>query len=347
MAVKRPQFLVRVHGHASWAARQWLRAWAFVGPLAFGGFLLFLLGFGGFDSNAPLIAFVRQSPTRSIIGGIALLALTLLAFWLVRMPPPSNQQGSPQTTRKSTPIGVTKVVATSSTSLLLVLMILVVFQPFGCQFAYCRAQAPGYVPGGSHDSAVEVYLRGYQSNYYVMADDPSAYSLSRLPSKSVGAVSLDGPAAATSQYSLVLAVHNLRSSGPSVLIQQVYLLIKDVPALSSKLNVWQSDSSVAYRGNPYQVKYTGQRPGSDVRAQYLTTPAGFVQLTSGETDNLELRLSSIVPGDVKFEVKIVYYFASEGQMHSLTLDHLFEVVFSTRANWHPYVLAGTRFVPAG
>ncbi len=327
----------QVLGHLQWLAQLWIRGALALASLIFASILAILFGFNVFNGNAPIVELIRLHPLFSLVAGGLFIAITLTALVMGRN---SNSNAGAQ----SRSIIVAFSLATLSTALFLSLLATVLFQPAWCQGSpFCPIT---YHPNGIHDSAMEMYFTAYQSKFYVITGNPNSYNLDDLPDQRIGAVISGTTSAKTTSCSIFIGVHSLRDSGYDILIQQVYVIVRDVPGLTGHLNVWQPGSNLVYHGNPYQVMYRGELQGGVLRAQYLTAPAGFVQLMPQETDALDLQMSSLVPADVTFQVKIVYRMANEGELHTLILPQVFEVVFSNNANWHPYNLVNGRFAPA-
>jgi hypothetical protein len=337
MVANRSDTRGQVLGLLNWLAKLWIAGALALASLISLNILGILFGFNVFNENAPFVELIHQNPVFSVIVTIVYVASIFFARVIVRNA--NSKVGGAQ----SRSVLVALSLAVVSTALFLLLVATVLFQPAWCHGSpFCPIT---YHPNGIHDGAMEMYFTAYQSQFYVIAGNPDSYNLDALPDQRIGAV-VSGPTPAkATPCNIFIGVHSLRDSGYDILIQQVYVVILDVPALTSHLNVWQPGSNLVYRGNPYQVMYRGELQGNALRAQYLTAPAGLVQLMPQEADALDLQLSSLVPADVKFQVKIVYRMANEGELHTLILPQVFEVDFSTHANWHPYTLVNGRLTP--
>jgi hypothetical protein len=127
----------------------------------------------------------------------------------------------------------------------------------------------------------------------------------------------------------------------------VAVLIKKVPPGPNPLRVLNKGPSLNYIANPYQAIYYGQRHGQALPAKYLPVPYAGPQLTSGESDRLDVQMTSQVPADIQFQMQVKYHIAGiqPYKEYTLTLPTVFEVVFSDAENWHQYSLQAGQFVP--
>jgi hypothetical protein len=114
----------------------------------------------------------------------------------------------------------------------------------------------------------------------------------------------------------------------STSIEQLALVVVEVPPTPQPLNVWIAGSPGDFRSNPFQVSYRGQPAGTVLPATYLPVPRGHALLDPGEADNLDLQVASQVLADLKFRVQVTHRVTNESEVHSLTLPQDFEVVFS-------------------
>lgn len=334
--------------HAQRIAQLWLRGLLAICGIVFAGLISILLGFNGFIGDSPLVDFVHHHPTAAMIAVAILMLMTVVAFLMSRESGSANAPSILEAFRQTRRLFIATSVATMSTLLFTLLLGLVLVRPTWCPTALCAPRPTIKTnPEGVHDSNMEMYLIAYQSAYYVIPGDPGGYDLRDLPNQRIGAALLNSSATATnSACDVFIGVHSLRASGYDILIQQVYLLVEDVPILPTPLNVWHVDTSQIFHGQLYKVEYRGESPESELRAQYSAAPAGFVQLAPDEADQMDIRLSANVPADVQFRIEILYHIANETQVHSLILSQSFEVAFSNSSNWHPYRLKNGQFTPS-
>src|SRR5207247_9283330 len=129
---------------------------------------------------------------------------------------------------------------------------------------------------------------------------------------------------------VLVEVDSLCQGKDSILSDHVVVLIKKVPPGPNPLRVLNKGPSLNYAANPYQAIYYGQRPGQALPAKYLPVPYAGVQLTSGESDQLDVQMTSQVPADIQFQMQVKYHIAGilPPKEYTLTLPTVFEGVFS-------------------
>src|SRR6266516_107009 len=315
--------------------------------------VLVLLGFKELPHSVPLVTVIEQHPIGSpIIGGVLLL-ITLTALLISFGPEPQNTGNTPN--RKKEWYGRLLIFATaiSTTSSIFstTLLVVVLARPSWCPTLLCP-QLPTVTkivtnPQGIHDANLEIYFITFQSASYVIPGNSIENPL-YLPDyknpRSIGAVRINSQL--SSVYRVVLEAHSLYQGEYSILIDQVAVVIKKVLSGPRPLDVWTKGSLLNYAANPYQVIYDGQESGQVLPATYLPVPYARVQLTSGESDQLDVQVTSHVLADIQFHMQVTYQIATESQKYTLTLPTVFEVVFSDAENWHLYALQGGSFVPA-
>ena len=222
------------------------------------------------------------------------------------------------------------------------LLIIVLLRPAWCPALLCPA--PQFVPitnpQGIHDSNLEIYLTAIQSASYVISDNPARYSLSDLP-VSISAVRIDRQ----TPYQVVLGVHSLQRGRYGIIIEEVALLVEQIPLMPYPLNVWTHSLGLDYHSNPYQVMYRGQVVGTTLAAIYVPLPNAHVQLAPGEADELDVHVVSGTLADLRFQLQVIYRVSNESQLHTLLLPKVFEVVFSDISNWHSYHIKDGHLVP--
>lgn len=216
---------------------------------------------------------------------------------------------------------------------------MVLIRPPWCPAALCPVTPP--LPG-VHDANLDLYFTTVQSTYHVIPDDPAKYSLKNLP-RSSNALLLGEQQ--PPPYRVVLGIHSLQQGRFGVLIQEVDLVVDQMGPIPSPLKVW-AEQQRNYSTNVFAVTYSTQEPGTSIPATYVTFPDGNVQLVPGETDELDLQVTSKVAIDLHFQVQVTYRVTNESESHTLTLPNVFELIISDTNNWHLYQLQGGMFTPA-
>src|SRR5207245_1213605 len=92
-------------------------------------------------------------------------------------------------------------------------------------------------------------------------------------------------------------------------------------------------ASLDYRTNLYDVSYDGQEMGSVIPGTYLPLTNAHMQLAPGETDDIEVQMTSHVLADIKYRILVTYRVGNEAISHTLILPNIFEVIFSNISNW--------------
>ena len=323
--------------------------------LAIPSLVLIFLGFKPFPSSSPLVTFIEQHPVGSpIIGGILLL-ITLTGLLISYGPEPQKTNNTTPNQKKEW-YGRLLMLATATSTTCCIfsttILIVVLARPPWCPTLLCSplktVTTIATNPKGIHDANLELYFLSFQSSSYVITDI-SPGKLATVPGdkdpRSIGAVRIDSQS--SSLYRVVLEAHSLYQGKFSILIDHVTVLIKKVPPGPRPLRVLTKGPPLKYEANPYQVLYIGQEPGQALPARYLPVPYAGVQLSSGESDQLDVQLISHVPADIQFQMQVKYHIAGilPEKEYTLTLPTVFEVVFSDAENWHQYLLQAGRFVP--
>jgi hypothetical protein len=317
LASQQQQLVTRLSGFGSFVA-----GGIFLAMLS--TLLTTLVGFGSYNSQAPFPMFVNQHLFLvPFVGG---LVVVCVCAWLLAR-------------RSRAGVALAAALPVAGYVLFGLLLLLVVAHPSWCPRSLCTIVTN---PHGANDGTLEIYKTAVQSAAYVMTDNPSKYSLSNLP-QSIAAQRID---VGTSEYPYraVVSVHSLLSSGYSILIERVEVVVTQVPVTPNPLNVFIRGPSTVYQTNVYSVLYQGEDVGVSLPAVYRTVPLGHLVLAPGETDTLDLQVNSSVPADLRYRVRVTYRVANEAAEHSLTVPDTFEVVFANGANWHPYQLTNGQLI---
>lgn len=308
-----------------------------------------LFGLNPLPQTIPLADLSRRYPLQAFVIGGTFTAIFIAALILSSWPEDPKTEDpkteDPKNSRRTwhlSPWLFSAAISTISLSLFLALLATVLIRPSWCPSAICPPREPITNPNGIHDSNLEVYVITTQSTAFVIPGDPAQYSESTLP-ESIGAVRIDEKASPF-LYRVVLGVHSLQQGQFGIVLEQVNLVIRQVPAMPRPLSVWIKGQAVTFNTNPYQVVYRGQLAGHILPAVYLPSPFGGVELAPGEADQLNLQVSSRMLAALQFQVQITYRVTNESQRHTLTLPFNFEVVFSDASNWHAYRLQSGHFV---
>jgi hypothetical protein len=225
------------------------------------------------------------------------------------------------------------------------LLATVVTRPAWCPSAICLAPLAVLVtnPNGTHDANLEAYFTGVEASAYVIEGRPSDYALGHLPG-AIGAVQSN---ATRYVYKAVVGIHSLRRQGPySILIDQVAIHLDAVSPVPTPLDVYVAGEQLDYHSQPFAVQYLGQSAGSVIPAVYQPLPGGHVQLTAGESDEIDLSIVAHAPAVLTFHVQIAYELGDAlGVPHTLTIPHQFQVAIAGSPNWHPYTLQEGALAP--
>ncbi len=307
-------------------------------------FLAVLFGVSSLPNSNPLIELIR-SPSLVELGLIGLLIACIIfspLFAFAGGPPEPEQPGR---RNPRAPLYASLTISTLSTVLFISLLGTVLVRPSWCPPAICPAPAPITNPNGVHDANLEVFYTAVQSSAWEIPGDPAQYSLQQnnLP-RQIGVLPIDEP---FKPYRAVIGVHNLRRGvNDAILIEQVSVLIDRVDAPPAPLDVWMAQSDIDYHSNPVQATYRGEPAGVMLYAFSTTTPPTQVHLTEGESDEIDVQMTSSQAAHVQFRVQVVYRLTSQPDLHALTLSRPFEVILSKAADWHIYQLQDGHFVPA-
>ncbi len=321
-------------------------------PLVVPGLVLMLLGFKQLPQSIPLLAIAKEHQVASPIIGTVLVVLFLAAMIISFLPEPKDDGNKPKRS-KNWPIRPWVIATTMSTTsfvLSSILLLIVLIRPAWCPGTLCLASQP--LIYGPHDANLEVDFIAIQSPAYVLANDPAQYSLSskNLPrsndQRSIAAMRIDGQETST-PYLVALNIHNLRSQGFSMIIEEVALVVRQTPPIPHPLNVWVQPPSILYQsGNLYSVSYRGQEGNAVLPATYAHLPGGKAQLKPVETDSLLVQVVTdlVAATALRFSVQITYRFANEAHRYTFTPPYVFEIVFAKASNWNPYHLQGGQLV---
>jgi hypothetical protein len=299
-----------------------------------------------------LVNFIRQYPALSLIIGLMLVIISMVALIIPLLPDFSSSLKKPSfdRNRKNFPRWLlSTALPITSFSLFFLLLAVILIRPPWCPTAICPSPVAITSPNGVHDAdLLDLYPIAVQSPSYLIPDNPARYSLNNLP-KNIGAMRTDGKTldggGLSSPYRVVLGVHSLQRGGYGILIENVTLIVKQIIPLSYPLNAWAKESPLNYTNNPYQVTYQGENSNAALVATYLPLPGAHVQLAPGEGDSLDVQLVSQVPVDLQFTVQVAYRVVNESQLHTLMLPLVFEgVFFSSSSDWHLYQFANGHFL---
>ncbi len=234
------------------------------------------------------------------------------------------------------------ILSMSSSIICFVLLAVIIFRPAWCPEALCPLPQPVLNPQGNSDGTLEVYFTTLQSSTFVIPANPSSYTLAKLPNQ-IGALRVDRKE--QEPYRVVFGLHSLQRGSYGMFIDQISLVVDNTPPSPHPLNVWNKSAPLEYNSAPFRVTYTGEPTGSELNSTYVPLPGGQVQLTPGESQEIDLEVVSQVTVDLHFHIKVMYRVTNEDETHTLTLPGDFEVVFSDATNWHQYQLADGHLVP--
>ncbi|MBV9688676.1 MAG: hypothetical protein JO202_03090 [Ktedonobacteraceae bacterium] len=321
-------------------ANSWRQGLAGLASIIEGLIVSVVLGFSPWPESSPVTTFISQRPTVALVMGGTLVAVTFISLLILYWPKLGNVSGNSY--------GLHWLFSTAMPvvgyMLFAILLVVVLIRPAWCPTSICPAPqlVPITNPQGIHDDNLEIYLTAIQSASYVIPDDPARYSLGNLPT-SISAVRKDSQA----PYRVVLGVHSLQQGHYGMIIEEVALVVTQVPPVPSPLNVWINSPGLDYHSNPYKVIYKGQAVGTTLAATYDTSiPNGYVQLAPGEADELDIQVVSPEIARLQFQVEVTYRVTNESQLHTLMLPKVFEVVFSDVSNWHARYLKDGHLVPS-
>jgi hypothetical protein len=320
-------------------ARLWVKFLAGLFGAMMTTVVLGLFGLNPLPQTVPLVDLSRRYPLEAFVIGGAFIAIFIAALILSSKPDDPNNGVR---TWHLSPWVFSAAISTICLSLFLALLATVLIRPSWCPSMICPSHEPITNPNGIHDANLEVYVITTQSTAFLIPGDPEQYTGSNLP-ESIGAVRIDEKAPPF-LYRVVLGVHSLQQGQFGIVLEQVNLVIRQVPAMPRPLNVWIKGQPLTFNTNPYQVIYHGQLAGHTLPATYVPSPFGGVELAPGEADQLNLQVRSSTLADIQFQVQIIYRVTNESQRHTLMLPFNFEVVFSDASNWHMYLLQSGHFV---
>lgn len=271
------------------------------------------------------------------MGSIVVL-ISLLALFLSRGSAPQDEEptANEETRRYHRVVWYAAGISTSSLLLSFMLVSMVILRPAWCPTALCPAPQLVINPQGVHDSNLEVYSQAIQSPSYFFSGSPALYTLNNLP-MDASALRIDTPL--QKPYRVVLGIHSLQRGRFGLIIEQVVLVVKQVTLVPSPLHVWTQSETRDYHSNLYQGRYEGQDVGARLLAVYTPSNGlidGRVQLIPGESDELDIQVTSRVVADLHFQVQVNYRVINESREQTILLPKTFEVIFSNASNWHPY-----------
>lgn len=206
--------------------------------------------------------------------------------------------------------------------------------------------------GGPHDENLEVRLTAVEASDYLIVDDPATYSLGHLPPTSgAAAIVVALPVASVGavtqpRYRIVLSVRNLQPAGVGMFIESVALHVVAVDRVPQPLRVWNRPATLHYAVNPFAATYAGQPAGTSIPANYVgAVPAGHVQLSPQESDELTIDVSGTADALVRYRVDLSYRLSDQLQERRLAVPLTFGVVFGEAVYWVRYLLNNGRLIP--
>ena len=320
-------------------AKLWMKFLAGLTSLIFSSILSVALGFGSW-APPSFVDFVELHTGLSILMGCIVVLISLLALFLSRGPAPRDDEpvANEEARRYHRAVWYATGISTSSLLLSFMLVSMVILRPVWCPMWLCPAPQLVVNPQGVHDSNLEVYFQAIQSPSYFFSGSPAQYTLNNLP-MDASALRVDTPR--QKPYRVILGIHSLQQGRFGLIIEQVVLVVKQVTLVPSPLHVWTQSETRDYHSNLYQGRYEGQDVGARLLVVYTPSNGlidGRVQLIPGESDELDIQVTSRVVADLHFQVQVNYRVINESREQSILLPKTFEVIFSNASNWHPYHL---------
>lgn len=323
-------------------------------PFIVPAIILMLFGFKPVPSSIPLLNIAEAHRVASPIIGAILVVVFVAAMFISFLPEPRRKNGDNTPKHSSRwrikPLVIATGMSTASFVISSTLLIIVLIRPAWCPSTLCFF--PQISTYGPHDTNLEVDFTAIQSPSYVLENAPSMYSLSskNLPKsddqKSIGAIRID-VRKLSSPYLIAFNIHNLRSVGFSMIIEQIALVVEQLPSIPHPLNVWSQPPSLVYQsGNLFSVTYGGQDVHAVLSSTYVPLPGGHMQLKPIETDSLLLQIVPhlIAATALRFSLQITYHIANELRRYTFNPGYVFEVIFAKVQNWNAYHLQGGQLV---
>lgn len=303
--------------------------------------------------GANKVRLIQSHLVVLIVGASLFVALNIAAQWYVRREAvPGDRPRFPHGFRFIR-LGLVALLGGTTTLSILVsvtLLALAITRPAICPTWLCLAavHVPITQADGIHDSQLEAYLITVQSNTSVLTQPVASYTPTTLPVRpetAVAAAQVGAPPTPEDAYRVIIGVHSLLTRSASVVIEDVQFAIDATLPVAYPLNVWKRGATLGYTANPYLSVYAGEPTGTLLSAEYIPTSFAGVQLKPGEADTLAVEMRAIMLSAFRFHVVITYRVADQTQEHLLVLRTPLTVMFSTTANWHPYVLSKGTLVP--
>jgi hypothetical protein len=285
---------------------------------------------------APLVDAAQQHPTMFIVAGFVLVFISFLAWFLSHGPDPNTSNAKQQTSQLDWRLISATGTSTISSISFFFLLSLVLLRPTWCPTLLCPAPKLILQSINVHDDNLEVYFQTIQSASHLLSGNPANYTIDTLP-RGTDALRID--TSNQKPYRVVVGIHSLQRGRFGLIIEQVVLLAKKVTLNPYPLRVWTESEPRSFDSNLYQVTYRGQESGSHLLATYTPLSGirgGNVQLLPGESDELDIQITSKAIADIQFQVQVTYRIINDSQEHHITLPNLFEVIFSSTSNWFPY-----------
>ncbi len=198
--------------------------------------------------------------------------------------------------------------------------------------------------GEVQDQNLDVQFIDTQQNTFALPGDPRGLSPNQLSKQGVPALSIDQPKQQVpTVFRIAIRISNLRRDQYVLLIEQVQFIVEQITSIPHPLYALVQNPPALSNYNLYRGTYTGQDTNVPILTTYDNPPYTYVFLTLHETDTINIQVTSLVEALLSFRIAITYRVANEDQTHTLTLPHIFQVVFSDKSNWHPYQLRDGHF----
>ncbi len=307
-----------------------------------------LLGLQPLPRDVPLFSLVRAHPLAALAVGLTLLLFVAIALVVVYRPERARRAregsaGSPEE-RYVKLLAFTTALATASTSTVVAMVGMVLARPAWCPDPLCP---PVPEISGSYDANLAVAYTASQSSAFLIAGDPAAYSLGRLPpTRGPGAVvaqaTINRPDELNAQpYRVQVRVRNRLHGGPGISIEELAMLVDTATASSNPVRVWMQPAGVEdLQVNPFRVTYQGEGPRQAISSVYIgQVPGAHIRLQPEELDHLTLTVTSTVAVELRFRLQVVYRLLSEQSVQTVTLAQPFAAVFAGPGAWLPYQMS--------
>src|SRR5450755_2326251 len=279
------------------------------------------LGFNAAPQSIPLVSFMQQYRVATLVIAIVLVVITILAainsYQLYPHSAGAPSASAPGLGNQNRRWFITTLLSTAGFLLTSGLLIITLIQPVWCSPLLCPKPIPVTMTHtqGVHDTNLEVYPSAIESSAFVINADPTRYSEHDLPQQNIAAVSLQN----RPPYRIVLGVHSLLHDTYLIIVEQILLVVEQVPPTPRPLNIWLTDSPLTYQGYPFLATYTGQSAGEILVATSASLPRIHIDLAPDEDNPLIVELHSTMPADLRLHIQVRYRVANDPQWRMLTL----------------------------